>query len=477
MILVTIVLIPLVSALILAVAGHRFQQPLNILSSLLLLGCALWLLWQVSSSEVQSLALGAWPLPYAIEFYADGLSALLIVLVALVAFAVQIFQLGWRETGAEPAYLALQQGLIASAMAVLLAADLFNLYVWFELMLMALLGLLVLPGRKCNLEAGLKYFALSMLGTLLMLAAIGLIYGATGHLNFQALAQAAEREELRQSLPLFSGLLLLALFVKIGVFPLYAWLPAAYHTLPLPLLALVGGVLTKISFYVVMRLGGQVFDLSFVQEAIGWLAVVTMLSGVLGAAFHWDLRRILAFHIISQIGYLLLGIALASPAGATATGFFLAHNMLVKANLILIAGLMWQAMGHFDLRQGGGLYPARPWLAILFLISAMSLVGVPPSSGFWGKFLLLQESFDQQRFVWGGIALATGILTLYSMVKIWLEGFWKPAPATSPAQAAAMPPAAVFAVALLTGAILIMGVAPDPLIRFLQAQSLHVWGG
>ncbi len=477
MMLVTIVLIPLVSALILAVAGRRLQLTLNILSSTLLLGCALWLLWQVSSGGEQSLALGAWPLPYAIEFYADGLSALLIVLVALVAFAVQIFQLGWHASGDEPAYLALQQGLIASAMAILLAADLFNLYVWFELMLMALLGLLVLPGRTRNLEATLKYFALSMLGTLLMLAAIGLIYGATGHLNFQALAQAAEREELRQSLPLFSGLLLLALFVKIGVFPLYAWLPAAYHTLPLPLLALVGGVLTKISFYVVMRLGGQVFDLSFVQEAIGWLAVVTMLSGVLGAAFHWDLRRILAFHIISQIGYLLLGIALASPDGATATSFFLAHNMLVKANLILIAGLMWLGMGHFDLRQGGGLYPARPWLAAFFLISAMSLVGVPPSSGFWGKFLLLQESFDQQRFVWGGIALATGILTLYSMVKIWLEGFWKPAPATSPAQAAAMPPAAVFAVALLTGAILIMGVAPDPLIRFLQAQSLRVWGG
>ena len=478
------VLLPLLASLVMLLVGRRLHAALGLGSAVLLLGSTLWLLWQVGLEGPLSLALGAWPLPYAIEFYADGLSVLLMVLVALVTFAVQLFQLDWSEGSDQPGYQPLQQGLVASTMAVLLAADLFNLYVWFELSLIAVLGLLVLQGGRRHLEAALKYFALSMLGTLLMLAAIGLIYGATGHLNFSALASAAN-STADSWLSIFVGLLLLALFVKAGVFPLYAWLPAAYHTLPIPLLALIGGVLTKISLYVVLRISGQVFDLSMLQEALGWLALATMISGVLGAAFHWDLRRILAFHIVSQIGYLLLGVALASPEATTATGFFLAHNILVKANLILIAGLMWAAMGHFDLRHGGGLYPARPWLAIFFLISAMSLVGVPPSSGFWGKFLLLQESFEQQRYLWGGVALATGLLTLYSMVKIWLEGFWKPAPSHSleppktlatATRALTLQPMAIVAVGLLSLVILALGLAPEPLIAYLQFHGAAMSG-
>jgi multicomponent Na+:H+ antiporter subunit D len=358
-------------------------------------------------------------------------------------------------------------------MATLLAADLFNLYVWFELMLMALLGLLVVGKERRHLEAALKYFALSLVGTLLMLAAIGLIQGATGHLNFSALRQAAENPEVAANLPLFSGLFIIAVFLKAGVFPLYAWLPAAYHTLPTPLLALAGGLLTKVSLYVIFRISGQVFDLSQLHEAFGWLALLTMLSGVLGAAFHWDLRRILAFHIVSQIGYLLLGVALASPASATATGFFLFHNMLVKTNLLLIAGLMWLSMGQHDLRLGGGLFPARPGLAVLFLINALALVGVPPSSGFWGKFLLLQEAFVQERFLWGGVALATGLLTLYSMSKIWLEGFWKPGPAAQIAKP--LPRPALTAVVMLSLAALVTGLYPEPLIHFLQSHSSGFW--
>jgi multicomponent Na+:H+ antiporter subunit D len=198
-----------------------------------------------------------------------------------------------------------------------------------------------------------------------------------------------------------------------------------------------------------------------------------MLSGVIGAAYHWDLRRILAFHIISQMGYLLLGIALASSAAATANSFFLFHNILVKANLFLIAGLIWMAAGQYDLRLIGGLFPARPLIALLFVISALSLVGVPPSSGFWGKLLLLQEAFAQERFVWAGIALFTGMLTLYSMSKIWLEGFWKPGPGEVVARVVPWP--AYAATISLSIIILLMGLAPDYLIAFLQAHSVDFW--
>ncbi len=468
-------LIALLMALMSGFARGRLLMTVNLGGSAALLFSAVWLLREVGESGRRSVALGNWPLPYGIEFAADGLSATLVVFIALVALAVTLYQGNWRELPASRALYPLQHGLVAAGVAVCLAADLFNLYVWFELMLMALLGLLVLGGKPQHREAAFKYFALGMIGTFLMLAAVGLIHGATGHLNFTALREAAHDPALAEALPVYVGLLFAALLLKAGAFPLFAWLPAAYHTLPAPLLALVGGLLTKITVYVLLRLGGQVFEVGFLLDALGWLAVLTMLSGVLGAAYHWDIRRILAFHIISQIGYLLLGVALASQAATVATGFFLFHNLLVKANLFLIAGLMWARAGHYDLRRVGGIYPAHWVLAILFLINAFSLVGVPPTSGFWGKYLLIMESFQQARFVWGGIALATGLLTLYSMSKIWLEGVWKAHPDPDSNRVSPTPWPAYAAVIALSLVIVWMGVYPEPLIAFLSAHSTDFW--
>lgn len=468
-------LLPLVTALLSAFLRGRLRAVVNLVGGALLLACAIALFVAVADEGRQSLALGAWPLPYAIELAADGLSAAMVLLVAFVSLAVLIYQQsGWNELPESPGLYPLLHGLIAASMAAILAADLFNLYVWLELMLMATLGLLTLGGRPRHHEAAFKYFSLSMLGTLVMLAAVGLIYGATGNLNLEVLAKLTREPDLAGALPTYLGLLLAALLLKAGAFPLFAWLPAAYHTLPAPVLALVGGLLTKITVYILLRLTGQVLDVSLLHEALGWLAVVTMLSGVLGAAYHWDLRRILAFHIVSQIGYLLLGLALAGQAGATATGFFLFHNILVKTNLFLIVGLMWLSMGHYDLRRAGGLFPARPLLAGLFLLSAFSLVGVPPTSGFWGKFLILQEALNQGRWLWAGIALATGLLTLYSMSKIWLEGFWKPHP--EPSRPARLPAAAYVAVISLSLVILLVGLYPEPLISYLQHHTAAFGG-
>jgi multicomponent Na+:H+ antiporter subunit D len=487
MLLLAPLLIPLVTALLTAVlpSHPRLRRGLSLAGVLLLLGAALALLAAVGQSGRLSVALGDWPLPYAIEFAADGLSAALVLVAALLGFIVLLYQIATEPANREaPGLQPLFQGLMAAVMAVFLAADLFNLYVWFELLLMATLGLLLLGGRPWHAEAALKYFVLSLLGTLLMLAAVGLIYGATGQLNLGALAQASQAPAVAQGLTLYVVMLLLALLLKAGAFPLFAWLPASYHTLSPPLLALLGGLLTKVAIYVLLRLTGQVFSATpaFLYEALGWLAMLTLVTGVLGAAYHWDLRRILAFHIVSQIGYLLLGIALASPAGAAGTAFFLIHNILVKANLFLLAGLMWLSAGHPDLRRIGGLYPARPWLALLFLVNAFSLVGVPPSSGFWGKFLLVQEAFAQQRFLWGGLALGVGLLTLYSMSKIWLEGFWKPHPeparlAGPQAQGGGGPRLAYAALTLSTLVVLALGLYPQPFIDWLQQATAGYWAG
>lgn len=477
-------LVPLVTALLTALLSQHaaMRARASVLGAAAQLIFAAMLLVEVMQDGRQSVSLGNWPLPYAIEFAADALSASLVTIAALLGFATMVFQLHWNDAGTEaPGLQPLLHGLLAATAAVFLAADLFNLYVWFELMLISVLGLLVLGGKRRHAEAAFKYFAVSMLGTLLMLGAVGMIYGATGHLNFSALRAAAAQPGLAGAMPAYVGLLVLAVLLKAGAFPLFAWLPASYHTLPAPVLALVGGLLTKVAAYVLLRLLGDVFVATpgVMLEALGWLALATMLSGVLGAAYHWDVRRILAFHIVSQIGYLLLGIALATPTAAAGTVFFLFHNILVKANLFLIAGLMWAATGHYDLRRMGGLYRARPLLAGLFLVSAFSLVGVPPTMGFWGKFMLIKEAFGQGRYLWGGTALAAGLLTLYSMSKIWMEGFWKPHPTQQPDDAPAqlqltstpLPFTAYATVVLLSLIMLLMGMYPDPFIRYVDAAT------
>jgi multicomponent Na+:H+ antiporter subunit D len=476
-------LVPLFTAVItvLLQRHQRIQQGFSIAGAAMLLLCALWLMQDVDSNGRISVALGNWPLPFAIELVADRLSALMVVITGLLGLSVLVYQTSIGVAADESAMLhPLLHGLLAAVAGALLTADLFNLYVWFELMLITVLGLLVLHDGFRHQEAAFKYFALNMLGTLLFLAAVAMLYGTTGQLNFSALAEAVENPQLKAAIPVYVAMLMSAFLLKAAAFPLFFWLPASYHTLPAPVLALIGGLITKVGVYVLLRLMGEVFvdQPAVLYEALGWIAVATMVSGVLGAAYHWDLRRILAFHIVSQIGYLLLAVALATPAGGSAGVFFMVHNILAKAALFLIAGIMWRSAGHYDLRRIGGLYPARPLLAVLFLIAGFSLVGIPPSSGFWGKFMLVQESFVQGRYAWGGLALAVGVLTLYSMVKIWLEGFWKPHPRGAALTASAPQLGAAYVVVLaLALLLLVTGLYPEPLIQYADAATAHLWQG
>ncbi len=153
-----------------------------------------------------------------------------------------------------------------------------------------------------------------------------------------------------------------------------------------------------------------------------------MLSGVLGAIAQHEMRKLLSFHIVSQIGYMLMGLALFTPAAMAAAIYFLLHNILAKTSLFLISGLVRKLGGSFVLEETGGLYRRYPLVAGLFLLSALSLAGIPPLSGFWGKLLLAMAGFEVQQYVVVGISLLTGFLTLFSMSKIWEKVFWQPAP-------------------------------------------------
>lgn len=474
------VLIPLATAALTAFTGERprLQQGLSAAGALAFMAAALWLVAQVAETGSVGVHFGNWPAPYGIAFELDGLSGALVLVTALMGVAVLLFMASEADpTPTHPLLLPLVHGTLAGVAGAFSTADLFNLYVWFEVMLICALGLIALGGRRDQLDAAFKYLGLNLFGTLLLLAAVGLLYAATGHLNYQALATAARAVDPALLHALLAALAV-ALLLKSAAFPLYAWLPASYPTLPTPVLALFAGLLTKVGVYAVLRMLGDVFMPAGADwsEALGWVAAATMVAGVLGAAYHWDIRRILAFHIISQIGYILLAVALDGPDGHAAALFYTVHHIIVKANLFLIAGMIAALAGSHDLRLIGGLAQARPALALLFAVPALSLVGVPPLSGFWAKLLVLQAAFEQGRYLWGALALLVSVLTLYSMMKIWLEAFWKPHPqagvdgaAWQPRQAALGP--AWMATVGLAAITLAIGLAPHPLIAFAQEAA------
>jgi len=470
----TPVLVPLATAVLTTLASRRprLQRSLSFAGVLVFLGCATMLVMLAANDQPAIAAFGGWSAPYGIAFQLDRVGAALVLVTALMGAASLLFLLSDADTGQQhPLLIPLVHGVLAGVGGAFSTADLFNLYVWFEVMLICALGLFVLGGRLDQLDAGFKYLVLNLLGTLLLLMAIAAVYGATGHLNFDALGNAAEHLS-PALLTMVLTALVLAFLIKAGGFPLYAWLPASYHTLPAPVLALFAGLLTKVGVYAIMRTLGDTFAPApqLVTEALGWLAAATMLFGVLGAAHHWDIRRILAFHIISQIGYILLAIALASDAGNAATLFYTVHHIIVKANLFLIAAIIWRVTGSYDLRRIGGLYKLRPLLAVLFMIPALSLIGIPPLSGFWAKLLVLQEALAQERYVWTTVALVVSVLTLYSMMKIWMQAFWKRHPDDNwqPPDDTRLAPAWVASISL---AILTLAISFNPQALLVYAQT------
>jgi multicomponent Na+:H+ antiporter subunit D len=339
-------------------------------------------------------------------------------------------------------------------------------------MLMASFGLLILGQSKTQLDGGVKYVVINLLATLLFLTAIGLLYGLTGTLNMADLHQKVPLIANRSLLTSIAMLFLAAFGIKAALFPLFFWLPAAYHTPPVSVSAIFSGLLTKVGIYALIRVFTLVFslDMAYFYMVLPIMAALTMITGVLGAAAQNEFRRILSFHIISQVGYMVLGLALQTRLALAGTVFYLIHHIIVKANLFLISGVVNRLKGSFELAQLGGIYRSNGWIAFLFFIPAFSLAGFPPLSGFWAKMILIRASLDVQAYWLAFVAAAVGLLTVYSMTKIWAEVFWKPAPQThqvaQPATDPNIPAWMLAPIAVLTILTIIIGLSAEVVFRF-----------
>lgn len=422
--------------------------------------------------------MGDWAAPFGITLVADLLSAVMVVITAITGLAVAVYALADIDPAKERlGYHALFQVLLAGVTGAFLTGDLFNLYVWFEVMLIASFGLLVLGGSREQIDGGIKYVALNLISTVLFLSGTGLLYGLTGTLNLADLSLAVREVENQGLLTVIAVMFMIAFGVKAALFPLFFWLPAAYHTPAFSVSAIFAGLLTKVGVYAFIRMFTLVFigDLAFTHTILLRVACFTMVVGVLGAAAQSDFRKILSFHIVSQIGYMILGLALFTPLAIVGAVFYLVHHIVVKANLFLVAGVARRLTGSTELGRIGGLYRSAPFLAVLFLIPAFSLAGFPPLSGFWAKYLLVRASLEIEAWFVTFVALAVGLLTIYSMTKIWGEAFWKPHPDGVEPKLASLEAKILWPMILpiagLATLTIVIGFSPEPFVQFAERAA------
>ncbi|HDR50707.1 MAG TPA: Na+/H+ antiporter subunit D, partial [Mariniphaga anaerophila] len=390
-----------------------------------------YLFMLVREHGVIALQMGGWEAPFGITLVVDYLSALMLVVSAIIIFSIAVYALRFLpETIKLNRFFVFFFGLTMGLNGAFVTGDVFNLFVWFEVMLMSSFVLITLGQTKHQLEGGIKYLALNIVGSMFFLAGVGLLYGKTGTLNMAHLAEILKNDDQAILMNTSAVLFFVAFGIKAAVFPLYFWLPASYHTPNITITSLFAGLLTKVGVYTFIRF----FTLFFVQDQQFWhqllliVAGFTMVTGGMAAAAHYETRRILSYHIISQIGYMIMGLGIFTPLAIAGAIFFTMHNMLAKTNTFLVSGMINKARGTFELRDVGGLAKQSPLMAVLFIIPAFALAGIPPISGFFAKFILIKAGIENGNYIITAVAVLTGMLTLYSMIKIWNEAFMKPQP-------------------------------------------------
>jgi multicomponent Na+:H+ antiporter subunit D len=428
------VILPLLGAALALVIGRRplLQRVVSTTILAVVVVVAATLLYQTDRHGPQVLWIGAWREPLGISLVADRLSTLMLLVSAVVTLAVLVYSIGQNMTGDEretpmtiyhPTFLVLTAG-VSNAF---LAGDLFNLFVSFEMLLFASYVLLTLGGTQARVRAGTIYVVVNVLSSSLFLISLAAVYAATGSLN---LAQLAGRlGELPASVGLVLQLLLLTTFaIKAAVFPLSFWLPDSYPTAPAPVTAVFAGLLTKVGIYAIIRTQTLLFPNSRLTELLLTAALLTLLVGILGAVAQTDIKRMLSFTLVSHIGYMILGIGLATTAGYSGAIFYVAHHITIQTTLFLVLGLVERRGGSTSLIRLGGLARLAPLLAVLYFVPAMNLAGIPPMSGFLGKVALTEAGLRVGTPLACAVVAAgmlTSLLTLYAVAKSWNLAFWR----------------------------------------------------
>ncbi|WP_342567837.1 Na+/H+ antiporter subunit D [Psychrobacillus sp. FSL K6-4046] len=423
------VLIPFLFAAILLFFPKRIkaQRTVTIIGLLTALVSAFTLLFKVKTDGVQTLTLGSWAPPFGITMVSDMFSALLVTSSLIITLFVVWYSFTYMDEAREksfyyPAILFMLTGVNGA----FTTGDIFNLFVFFEVLLMASYVLIVLGGEKVQLKESIKYIIVNIVSSSLFVITVGYLYSVVGTLNMADISVKLTEIGEVGIVTLIAVLFLIVFGIKGGIFPLFFWLPGSYAAPPVPILALFGALLTKVGVYAIMRTYTLFFttDVGFTHELLMILSIVTIIVGCIGALAYFDLKQIIIYNIVIAVGVILFGASIMNENGMIGSVFYLIHDILIKGALFLLIGIVIKITGTSNLRKMGGLMKKYPLLAWSYLIAAFGLAGIPPLSGFIGKMLIVQGGFEGE-LLWQSIfILLSSLIVLLSAIRIFIYAFW-----------------------------------------------------
>lgn len=373
---------------------------------------------------------GNWKAPFGITFIADTFSIIMVLLTACVSLAVGVYSTSsLNRSRIRYGYFFTFHLLIMGLLGSFLTGDIFNLYVWFEVVIISSFILLTVGGKKRQMEGAIKYVTMNILASTIFLTAIGILYGITGSLNIADLALKIQAIENKGLVTVTSLLFFIGFGIKSAIFPLYFWLPSSYHTPPSAIAAIFGGLLTKMGVYAMFRVFTVIFDPDYFTIVLFTIiSILTMVTGALGTINKRNIRRVLSYLIVCHIGYLVAGLSMYTEIAFTAVVFYLIHDVIVKSNVFMISGVIVKIRESLDMTRLGSLLKDYPRFSLLVAVVFFSLVGIPPLSGFWPKILLFKEAIKAGQYPLLVALIIASFVTLFVVIRMWIEIFWKESP-------------------------------------------------
>jgi len=432
-----IILFPIINQLFFAIVTlflwrySRWQKAISVVGNVIGFVIANVFLLTVWDEGILTYNAENWAAPLGITFVGDMLAATLILLTSICGMAVSMYSAGSMDRDRLSfGYYPIFHFLLLGLNGAFLTGDVFNLYVWFEMIIISSFVMITLGGEKRQLEGAIKYFTLNVFASVIFLTAIAVLYGLTGSLNMADLSLKVAQIENKGLVEITGLLFLIGFGIKAAVFPMYFWLPASYHTPPAAISAIFGGLLTKLGVYALVRTFTLIFfDIEFLNTVILVLGGLTLFSGALGALIQNNITKMFSYLIICHIGYMIIGLGLHTELAIAGVVFYLIHDIIVKSNMFMISGLIYKLKGTYSMRDLGGMYAKHPLLSLIMAISFFSLVGIPPLSGFWPKIAFISESLKTKGGGWLIAAILFGtFMTLYIIARMWAQVFWKARP-------------------------------------------------
>ncbi|WP_400242977.1 Na+/H+ antiporter subunit D [Niallia sp. JL1B1071] len=422
------ILIPLLTGIILIffykkIILQRIFSLLSISASIII---TLFMIEQIKNEGIQTVNLSNWDAPFGITIVSDMVSALLVLTTNIIAFCCIIYSFKGMERERETYfYYSIIQFLLVGVTGAFSTGDIFNLFVFFEVMLMASYVLLVLGNTKIQLRETVKYIIVNVVASALFVIAVAYIYSVVGTLNMALISERISEVGGAGILTVIAVLFLIVFGLKGAIFPLFFWLPGSYNAAPIPILALFGALLTKVGVYSIARTYSLFFyEDSYVFSLLGILALITIILGAIGSIAYNDVKKIIIYNIVTAIGVILFGFSTFNAVSLSGSIFYLLHDMIIKGALFLLIGVMIYITGTSNLKYMSGLMKQYPLLAWTFFIAALGLAGIPPLSGFVGKLLIIQGAFEESNYIGSFIVVLSSLFVLLSVIKIFVKGFW-----------------------------------------------------